>query len=266
MANITNNSVVEGHSISIPPFFNGSNYTYWKARMKFFLTAYDIETLKSITYGYSHPTYENDSKKIILKDLIDFSQDEIRACQVNGKAMNALICAIDANEYNKISSCSSAKEIWDKLEIIHEGTKQVRETRINMLVHNYELFRMKENKNISEMYARFTTLVNDLTALGKMYTMKEKVMKILRCLPRSWREKVTAIFEARDLEKLTLNELVGSLLTHELTVAHDEEEEKKDKRNKGIALKGTILIDSDEESSDDDDMALLARRFNKFVK
>ena len=60
--------------------------------------------------------------------------------QLNDKAMNLLYCALDAQEFNKISSCISAKEIWDKLEVTYEGTNQVKETKISMLVHKYELF------------------------------------------------------------------------------------------------------------------------------
>lgn len=75
--------------------------------MKIFLTAYEIETVKAITYGYYPPMIENSLGKIILKLLNDFAIDETKYCQVNGKA----ICAIDANEYNKISSCASDKEV-----------------------------------------------------------------------------------------------------------------------------------------------------------
>ncbi|WP_227642578.1 DUF4219 domain-containing protein, partial [Klebsiella pneumoniae] len=84
-----------------PPFFNGSNYTYWKARMKIFLLAYGIETLKYIIYNYVHPTIENESKETILKELKIFTPDESRSCQINAKATNALICAIDTTKYKK---------------------------------------------------------------------------------------------------------------------------------------------------------------------
>ena len=37
-------------------------------------------------------------------------------------AMNILYCGLNPNEYNRISLCESAKEIWDELEVAHEGT------------------------------------------------------------------------------------------------------------------------------------------------
>ena len=43
--------------------------------------------------------------------------------------MHILYCGLDANEYNSICACESAKEIWDKLVVTYEGTGQVREPK-----------------------------------------------------------------------------------------------------------------------------------------
>ena len=102
-----------------------------------------------------------------------------------------------------------AKEIWKLLEITHEGTNQVKEFRINILVHDYELFPMKDFESIIEMFSRFMVIVNELQALGKTYTDVEKVMKIIRFLPKKWETKVTTIQEAKDLTKLPLEEPIG---------------------------------------------------------
>ncbi|WJZ99484.1 hypothetical protein VitviT2T_017926 [Vitis vinifera] len=71
-------------------------------------------------------------------------------------------------------------------------------------------------ESIVEMFSRFLVIVNGLEALGKTYTEVEKVMKILRSLPKKWETKVTAIQEAKDLNKLSLEELIGSLMTYEI--------------------------------------------------
>ena len=56
--------------------------------------------------------------------------------------------------------CASAKEMWDKFCLIYEGTSQVNETKANMLVHDYELFKMKPEETISEMFARLSEITN----------------------------------------------------------------------------------------------------------
>ena len=91
-------------------------------------------------------------------------------------------------------------------------------------------------------------------------------MKILRCLPRNWREKVTAILEARDLDVLSLDELVGSLITHEMTVANDDDQDKREKKIKSIALKSSIDEYDKLRDDESEDMALITRKFNKFMK
>ena len=103
--------------------------------------------------------------------------------QLNVKAVFTLQCAMDRNEYNRICQCKSVKEIWRFLEITHEWTNQVKESKINLLVHSYELFFMKENEIIVEMITRFTNIVNDLEALENTYKESERVMKILKSLP-----------------------------------------------------------------------------------
>ena len=85
---------------------------------------------------------------------------------------------------------------------------------------------MKENETIVDMITRFTNIVNGLEALGKTYKESEKVMKILRLLPSKWHTKVTTIQEAKDLTKLPLEKLIGSLMTYDITLARNNKKEK----------------------------------------
>ncbi|GAV71242.1 zf-CCHC domain-containing protein/UBN2 domain-containing protein [Cephalotus follicularis] len=123
---------------------------------------------------------------------------------------------------------------------------------------------MKENENISSMFVRFTNIINSLQSLNKCYTNSEMVRKILRCLPKSWMPKVIAIEEAKDLNTLPLEELLGSLMTHEMTIKNHEDDEEQDKKKKKVIAFKSSTADSSEEDSDDE-MALITRRFKKFL-
>ena len=57
--------------------------------------------------------------------------------------MHTLFCVLRASEYNRVSFCENAKKVWDKLQVTHEGTNRVKETKIRMLTHEYELFSIK---------------------------------------------------------------------------------------------------------------------------
>ncbi|XP_073103323.1 uncharacterized protein [Elaeis guineensis] len=154
------------------------------------------------------------------------------------------------------------------LEVTHEGTNQVKESKINMLVHKYELFKMEHDESITAMFTRFTDIINGLKSLGKSYTNSELVRKILRSLPRTWEAKVTAIQEAKDLNTLPLEELLGSLMTHELSMKQHQEDEVKKKRT--IALKSIASPDEETDDTEDEEqdekMALITRRFKKFLR
>ena len=73
-----------------------------------------------------------------------------------------------------------------------------------------ELFEMGDRETVMDMYTRFTQITNELKSLGKSFTTEELVRKILRLLPHSWEAKVTAIQEAKDMKKITLDELIGN--------------------------------------------------------
>ena len=66
------------------------------------------------------------------------------------------------------------------------------------------------------MFDRFNDILNGLKALQKTYSNSELVRKVLRALAKSWASKKDAILEVKDLNNLPLEELLGSLLTHEM--------------------------------------------------
>ena len=107
--------------------------------------------------------------------------------------MNALLYVLDKNKFNHILSCETAHDIWHTLEIIHKGTSRVKESKINLLMYSFELFRMEPSETIGDMYTRFMDVVNGLKALGKSLSNFELVNKILSSLPKSWDSKVTII-------------------------------------------------------------------------
>ena len=108
---------------------------------------------------------------------------------------------------------------------------------------------MKDFESIVGMFSRFMVIVNEVEALGKTNTKVEKVMKILMSLPKKWETKVTVIQEANDVTKLPFEELIGSLMTHEIKLNnHQRVEENK----KNIAFKASTNDDENKESEKED--------------
>ena len=70
-----------------------------------------------------------------------------------------LVAALPHKEYLKMSDKSTTKAMFTSLCSNYEGNKKVREAKATMLVHQYELFIMKEDESIETMYSGFQTLV-----------------------------------------------------------------------------------------------------------
>ncbi|MQL72243.1 hypothetical protein Taro_004596 [Colocasia esculenta] len=231
--------------------------------MQVFLRAQDYELWKIVDKGPAE----------LLEDEDLWTKEQIKKSTPSWSAMNMMQCAIHPKEYSRVSSCKSAKEMWDKLQLIYEGTSEVRETNASILVSEYEMFRMKSDEIISEMFARFMLIVNGLRGLGKDFSNSDLVKKILRSLPSTWHTKATVIEDSKNLPIMQLDELIGSLMTYEINLKRNASviTSKKLIALKALSSSKVVVDKSDEtdESSDeedDDELTLLTRQFKKFLR
>ena len=146
------------------------------------------------------------------------------------------------NDYFRLSNCKNAKEMWDTLQVTHEGTTDVKRSRINTLTHECELFRMNPNETIQDMQKRFTHIVNHLASLGKIFPNEDLINKVLRCLSREWQPKVTTITKSRDLTNMSFATLFGKLQEHKMELMRLNQHEENDKKKKAITLKASSSI------------------------
>lgn len=243
-------SFQEGHCSTRPPLFNGTNYTQWKIRMRHHIRSQGFDLWETIVNGPYEPIDEITKKP---KDSKDYTVEDKRKIVLNDKAIDILFCALSSSEFNRVSSCETAKEVWDILQVTHEGTSQVKKTRINMLLHELDNFHMKQDETIAEMYKRFTEIVNQLKGLDKKFKSEELVVKILRSLPQSWEPKVTAIEEVKDPADISLDELIGNLTAYEMKRKAMKEKEERDMKEKESQSKRTLALKSREENDEDDE-------------
>ncbi|XP_070040733.1 uncharacterized protein [Nicotiana tomentosiformis] len=110
----------------------------------------------------------------VPKSRKEYNDANRKAIEKNFRAKKILVCGIGPDEYNRISACQFAKEIWEALQTTHEGTTQ--------------------------------------------------------------ESKVNAITEANDLQKLTIDELIGNMKTYEMKKKKDNER-REPKREKNLVLK-----------------------------
>ncbi|XP_021734867.1 uncharacterized protein LOC110701543 [Chenopodium quinoa] len=257
----THENLEEGYSTQRPPMFNDKFYTYWKKRMEIFIKAENYQVWRVIEVGDFEVTKTNAQNEVIPKPMSEYEKEDFDKMEINAMAVKLLHCGLGLHEHNRVMGCKNAKEIWDLLQITHEGTNEVKRSKIDLLMSKYERFEMQPKETIQEMLTRFTNIINELVSLSRQIPTDEQVRKVLRSLPQDemWRAKVTALQETKDFTKFNIEQLAGSLMTHELHLGVNNEPMRK----KGLALKA----DEEEDSEvDEDEAALIVRRFKKMFK
>ena len=126
------------------------------------------------------------------------------ATNANSKAINAIFCGVSTNEFHKISHMKIAKEAWRILETTYEGTKKVKDTKLQMLTIQFEEVKMREEKSFDSFYGRLNEIVIAKLNFGEKIEDAKVVRKVLRSLPESFKAKVTAIEESKDLDEIKI--------------------------------------------------------------
>ena len=187
----------------------------------------------------------------------------LAAANANSIALNAIFCGISLDEFNRISHITVAKEAWEILETTYEGTKKVKDTKLQMLATRFEELKISEHESFDSFYSKLNELVVSKFNLGEKTEDSKIVRKILRSLPEKFRAKVTAIEESKDLDDINVQKLISSLQTYELSLPNQ-------RKGKSLALKTVNERVNVHDSSDDDvvekDIAYLAKNFRKFLK
>ncbi|KAL8095602.1 hypothetical protein AgCh_036862 [Apium graveolens] len=244
-------------SIEIPPF-DKANYTLWKNKMLLFIRMANHLYIGILKNGPFTPVVRveetTDGDMVISahyapKDPSESTEPEREKVSLDSALQLILIESLDNVMYNNIVNCDTAKQIWEKIEILCEGTEEVRSNQRRILISQYEGFMAKPKEGITDVFERFNKLINDLQLHDKFYDVEEVNLKFLLTLPDHLEQKISAIREGRDLSRITPEVLYGVLKTYELEMI-----QKKSLRvGQGYVLDGSsALIVNDGQTSNDE--------------
>ena len=104
--------------------------------MQIFIEAIDLNIWEAIEIGPYIPTMVV-GNEIIEKPGDQWDEEERRSIQYNLKAKNIIASALGTDEYFRVSNSKNAKEMWDTLQVNHEGTTDVKRSRINTPTYEY---------------------------------------------------------------------------------------------------------------------------------
>ena len=190
-----------GHSLVLPPYFDGNNYSYWKVRMKAFLKSIDERVWNSVEYGW----------KKLTTFVSEWSTSQKEVAAFNSKATNAIFNAISMEEFKGISNVEVTYTTWNILQTVQEGITVIKINKLQQLTTKFESIRMFDDEYFDEFYAKLNDIVNFAYNLGEIYDQPKIFRKILKFLTENFRPKVIAITESKDVDSIPVDELVGSL-------------------------------------------------------
>ena len=135
--------------LNAPPFCYGSNYAFWKVRIRAFLCSIDDSVWDAIEIGWTR----------LEATKSTWDKVALMAANANSKALNAIFCGISPDEFHMFSHVTIAKEMWQILETTYEGTKKVKDTKLQMLTTHFEELKISEDESFDSFYGKLNEVV-----------------------------------------------------------------------------------------------------------
>ncbi|XP_010556525.1 PREDICTED: uncharacterized protein LOC104825833 [Tarenaya hassleriana] len=252
------------HALGTSTILDSENYSFWKVKAMNLIKGIDEDAWSSVEEGWSAPTHVVDGEEI-LKPRSKWTTQEKRASTLNSKAITIIFNTVDKDEFKQIQGCKSAKEAWDSLELIHEGTSSVKRTRRDLIKHQFNMLQMGENESVKEFCGRLNALANEAEVLGKTYRDKQLVAKLLVSLPKKFMSHKSAFTMVNNVDTVSFKETVGAFAAHELELELYEKP-KGATPNKGLAFHIPGSSEDPSQVSLEEDMAMIVKKYNRFFK
>ena len=192
------------------PIFYGSNYAFWKRKMQMHLIAIDLDVWDVVHTGYR------------LEDLVIPSINDKRNIYNNVRAATTIFMGLLEHDFSRVSTMDSAKEIWDTLEQIYEGSDILKKSKRSLLESKLERFEYMYGEDINSLFSRLTIITNQLKALGSNRVEDEDVIKkFLSVLPKPYKALVLMLNEKDGFDQVKPTEVLGRILTHEMEIKQE---------------------------------------------
>ena len=187
------------------PQFDG-HWDHWSEVMENFFRARGLWSL--IENGYEEPA--------VTTVLSDEQRQQLDNAKTNDhKVKHYLYQSIDRVTFEQILDRKSSKIIWESMKAKFGGNARVKMSLLQKLRRDFEVLEMKESENIEEYFTRVLAITNQMRSNGETLNDTKVVEKILRTLSEKFMYVVVSIEESKDIESITLHELLSSLAVHE---------------------------------------------------
>ncbi|XP_073275390.1 uncharacterized protein [Primulina huaijiensis] len=148
------------------PMFSKEDFDDWKIHGP-------LKILKPNTAG----AITDGAPQMVEKPRSEWTSEDKKKANLDNVAKDTLYKTLDKNIFSKIKMCSTTKELWEKLIQICEGNEQTKENKLSVAMQKFENLKMKVGETLNEFDERFSSLFNELAALGKDSGNREIALK-----------------------------------------------------------------------------------------
>ena len=117
------------------PFFDGTHYAAWRYKIKIHLISLHPSIWKIVCTGFDLPDEDQ-----------ELTSNEEQNMYHNAQATSVLLSALSPEEFNKVDGLEEAKQIWGTLQVAHEVTTSVRESKIELLLGKLGRFVLEDHE------------------------------------------------------------------------------------------------------------------------
>ncbi|XP_074342515.1 uncharacterized protein LOC141680098 [Apium graveolens] len=204
-------------SIKVPQF-DKPRYNLWKKKMLLYIRASSPEYMRVLREGRHVPMKDHlelPNMKISCPEA-EWSARDKKLIALDEGLRLILVDSMDDDMSHQIMVCDSAKHIWETIQLLMEGTEDVRQNRLYILTSQYEAFKSLPGESITQVFERLNKLLNKLSIHGKTYPKREVNRKFILVLPHHLENKASFVRERVDFETMTLEKLYGKQKTHKM--------------------------------------------------
>ncbi|GJY34136.1 retrovirus-related pol polyprotein from transposon TNT 1-94 [Tanacetum coccineum] len=133
------------------------------------------------------------------KEYTELTVAETIQADCDIKAINIILQGIPSEIYARVSQHRVAKDIWEKIQLLMQGTSLTKQERECKLYDEFDKFTYKKGESLHEYYLRFTLLLNDMNIYKMPLEQFQVNTKFLNTLPAEWSKFVTDVKLVKDL-------------------------------------------------------------------
>ncbi|GJU10222.1 hypothetical protein Tco_1132618 [Tanacetum coccineum] len=145
----------------------------------------------------------------------DLSPEDKDRYNADIHATNILLQGLPKDIYTLINHYTDAKDIWDNVKMLLEGSKLTKEDRESQLYDDFEHIRQNKGETIHDYYVRFAKLINDMQNIKMTMSRMQLNSKFVNNMLPEWGRFITTVKLNRGLRDSNYDQLYAYLKQHE---------------------------------------------------